>query len=250
MTFGVKTMSETCLTKKHRVLSGSVLKLIAVITMLIDHTGYVFYAFPIFRQPLFTALGETVTIYFILRKIGRLAFPIYCFLIGEGLRHTRNPIRYLARLLAFAILSEIPFNLMVRGALLCADYQNVFFTLFLGALSIYFYRNIKSNLLKALLLLVALGASTVLKADYGTAGMVIILLLYVLRGHPIVQALAGYPLFSGGIFAVAAFIPINMYNGKRGFIRHPILKYAFYLFYPLHMLLLVAIKQLILKGVI
>ena len=127
-------MPETHSLANRRILSGSVLKLIAVITMLIDHTGYVFYAFPAFREPLFTALGETVTIYFILRKIGRLAFPIYCFLIGEGLIHTRNPIKYLLRLLIFAILSEIPFNLMVSGQLLCPEHQNVFFTLLLGAL--------------------------------------------------------------------------------------------------------------------
>lgn len=241
-------MPEAHSLRSHRVLSGSVLKLIAVITMLIDHTGYVFYVFPAFREPLFTALGETVTVYFILRKIGRLAFPIYCFLIGEGLIHTRSPIKYLLRLLAFAIISEIPFNLMVSGNILCPEHQNVFFTLFLGALAIYFYRSIKCNLLKAALMLAVLGISTRLEADYGAAGMVVIVLLYALRGHLIVQALAGYPLFSGGIYAVAAFIPISMYNGKRGFIKHPILKYAFYLFYPAHMLLLVAIKQCLLNG--
>lgn len=236
-------MPETHSLNKYRILSGSGLKLIAVITMLIDHIGYVFYALPAFQKPLFTALGETVTLYFILRKIGRLAFPIYCFLIGEGLRHTRSPVKYLLRLFVFAVLSEIPFNLMVSGQLRCDAHQNVFFTLFLGALAISFYRSRLSNLLKSVLILLVLGVSTVLDADYGTAGMVIILLLYVLKGHPIVQAVAGYPLFSGGIYAVAAFIPINMYNGKRGFIKRPILKYAFYLFYPLHMLLLVGIKK-------
>ena len=230
---------------KHRILSGSALKLIAVITMLIDHIGYVFYVFPAFRVPLFTALGETVTLYFILRKIGRLAFPIYCFLIGEGLVHTRNQVKYLLRLFVFAILSEIPFNLMISGSWLCASNQNVFFTLFLGALSICFYRNIKNSLLKTVLMLAVLGISAVLEADYGTAGVVVILVLYVLQGHPIVQVIAGYSLFSGGIYALAAFIPINLYNGKRGFIRHPLLKYAFYLFYPAHMLLLVWIKKLL-----
>ena len=235
---------------KRRFLSGSVLKLIAVITMLIDHTGYVFYAFPTFREPLFTAFGETVTIYFILRKIGRLAFPIYCFLIGEGLRHTRSSIKYLLRLLVFAAISEIPFNLMVSGELLCPEHQNVFFTLFLGALSIYIYRSDLRDLLKIVLMVAVLGISAVLNADYGAAGMVAILVLYVLRGHPIVQAIAGYPLFSGGLYAVAAFLPINLYNGQRGFIKGRFLKLAFYLFYPLHMLLLVALKQLILKGVI
>ena len=228
-----------------RILSGSALKLIAVITMLIDHIGYVFYAFPVFREPLFTVLGETVTLYFILRKIGRLAFPIYCFLIGEGLRHTRNQLAYLARLLIFAVISEIPFNLMVSGDLLCADSQNVFFTLFFGALAIYFYRNIKSTPLKAVLMLAVLGVSIYANADYGAAGMAVIVVLYFLREHPIVQAIAGYPLFSGGIYAVAAFVPISMYNGQRGFIKHPVLKYAFYLFYPAHMLVLVGIKKLV-----
>ena len=240
-------MPETHSLANRRILSGSVLKLIAVITMLIDHTGYVFYAFPAFREPLFTALGETVTIYFILRKIGRLAFPIYCFLIGEGLIHTRNPIKYLLRLLIFAILSEIPFNLMVSGQLLCPEHQNVFFTLLLGALSVYIYRSARHNLLKIALMLAVLGISTVLEADYGAPGVVVILLIYALRGHTLVQAIAGYPLFSGGIYAVAAFIPIHMYNGQRGFIKHPVLKYAFYLFYPAHMLLLVAIKQCLLN---
>jgi hypothetical protein len=63
-----------------------------------------------------------------------------------------------------------------------------------------------------------------------------------------VQAMAGYPLFGSGAYAMAAFIPIAMYNGQRGFIKSPILKYAFYLFYPAHILLLVAIKQCLLNG--
>lgn len=239
-------MQETCSQRKYRILSGSVLKLIAVVTMLIDHIGYTLcYTLPFMTTPLFTALGETVTVYFILRKIGRLAFPIYCFLIGEGLRHTRNQIAYLARLLVFALISEIPFNLMISGKLLCSSNQNVFFTLFLGALAIYCLQNIKKNLIRIPAMLAILAASVVLKADYGTAGMAAILLIYMLRDYPIVQAIAGYPLFSGGIYAVAAFVPISMYSGKRGFIKHPVLKYAFYLFYPAHMLALACIRQLL-----
>ncbi|MBQ7817716.1 MAG: TraX protein [Oscillospiraceae bacterium] len=239
-------MQETHSLNKCRILSGSALKLIAVITMFIDHVGYsLCYTAPFFTAPLFTVLGETVTVYYILRKIGRLAFPIYCFLIGEGLFHTRNQIRYLLRLLSFAILSEVPFNLMIGGSILCPENQNVFFTLFLGALSICFFQNINNRFLQAFLMLAVLWASTMLDADYGTAGVVVILLIYVLRDYPIVQAIAGYPLFSGGMYAIAAFIPINMYNGKRGFIKSPILKYAFYLFYPLHMLLLWWIRRLL-----
>lgn len=231
---------------RFRVLSGSVLKLIAVISMFIDHTGYVFcYEFPEMTQTLFRFMEQNVTLYYILRKVGRLAFPIYCFLIGEGLTHTKNQKNYLLRLLIFALLSEIPFNLMCSGKLFTSANQNVFFTLFLGALSIYFYENTKNRLLNALLMLAILAVSIHLKADYGPAGVVVILLIYILRGHPVVQALAGYPLFSGGIWAIAAFLPINLYNGRRGFIKSRVLQYAFYLFYPLHMLLLVGIKQLL-----
>lgn len=231
---------------RFRVLSGSMLKLIAVISMFIDHSGFVFcYEFPEMTQTLFRFMGQNVTLYYMLRKVGRLAFPIYCFLIGEGLTHTKNQKIYLLRLLVFALISEIPFNLMVSGKLFTSANQNVFFTLFLGALSICLYENMKNRLLNALLMLAILAVSIHLKADYGAAGVVVILLIYILKDRPIVQALAGYPLFSGGIWATAAFIPINLYNGQRGFIKSRVLQYAFYLFYPLHMLLLVGIKSLL-----
>ena len=241
-------MPRTCSLNRCRILSGSVLKLIAVITMLIDHIGYVFFFLPAFRMPLFTVFGQTITIYFLLRKIGRLAFPIYCFLVGEGLRHARNELKYLLRLLIFAVISESPYNLMVHGQIAYNADQNVFFTLFFGAVALYFFRNFKNDLLKALFMLATLGVSVIFKADYGAAGMAAIVVLYFLREHPIIQAIAGYPLFSSGIYATAAFIPIAMYNGRRGFIKHPAVKYAFYIFYPAHMLLLVAIKQCLLNG--
>lgn len=239
-------MQERSSLDRFRVLSGSVLKLIAVITMFIDHTAYVFiYEHPFFTTPLFTMMGQTVSFYYLLRRIGRLAFPIYCFLIGEGLTRTRSRKNYLLRLLIFALISEIPFNLMIGDTILWRANQNVFFTLFLGGLSIYIYESDLNWLKKTLLMLAVLVVTVHLKADYGAAGVAAILLIYVLKGHPIVQAIAAYPLFSGGFSAVAAFLPINMYNGKRGFIQSPILKYAFYLFYPLHMLFLVGMKHLL-----
>ncbi len=239
-------MLEKCSLERFRVLSGSVLKLIAVITMFIDHSAYVFcYEFPEMTELLGKFMGQNITLYYIMRRIGRLAFPIYCFLIGEGLRHTKNQKLYLLRLLVFALISEIPFNLMVSDDFFTRANQNVFFTLFLGALSIYVYENIKNNLIKGGLMLAILIVTVHLKADYGAAGVVVILLIYRLKNYPIVQALAGYPLFSGGFSAMAAFIPINLYNGQRGFIKNRIWQYAFYLFYPLHMLLLVTAKQLL-----
>ena len=231
---------------KFQVLSGSVLKLIAVISMFIDHSCLVFAPeFPFLTTPFLSIMGKKITIYYILRKIGRLAFPIYCFLIGEGFAHTRNQKNYILKLLLFAILSELPFNLMVSGRLFCLTQQNVFFTLFFGALSIYLFESTKGELKKAVLMLAVLTAALLMRIDYGLSGVVLILLIYILKKHRAAQAVAAFPLLSGGLAAFAAFIPINMYNGQRGFIKSSVLKHFFYLFYPLHILVLVLIKQLL-----
>ena len=223
-----------------RILSGSALKLIAVISMLIDHTSLVFVQeLPFMTAPVLTVMGQGITFYFVARKIGRLAFPIYCFLISEGFAHTRNRKKYLLRLLAFAVLSEVPFDLMVSGTFFNPASQNVFFTLFLGALAVYLYEHIHDDPTKAPMMLVLVLAASFVRCDYGVRGIVLILLIYIFRNQRAVQAAVAYPLLSGGMAALAAFIPINMYNGKRGFVQSDLLKIFFYLFYPLHMLLLV-----------
>ena len=81
--------------EKYRILSGSALKMIAVITMLIDHTGAVLLSmYPPAQKVLFTLLGREYSVYLIFRDIGRVAFPIFCFLLLEGFRHTRSRFRY------------------------------------------------------------------------------------------------------------------------------------------------------------
>lgn len=232
-----------------RFLSGSGLKLIAIISMFIDHLALILApALPFMVTPLFSFMGKQITVYFLMRRIGRLAFPIYCFLIGEGYAHTRDHVRYALRLLIFAVVSEIPFNLMLRKTLFAPDHQNVFFTLFLGVVLIHIYKNVKTSLPKLLAMLAVLVVTLQLNADYGVNGVVLILLLYIFRNQRAVQAILAYPMLSGGIAAFCAFIPINLYNGKRGFIGSGAFKYFFYLFYPLHMLLLVGIRHLLTIG--
>ena len=105
-------------TKPYQVISGSVLKLIAVISMTIDHTTlFLLKPYPWTKHLLFT-VGETqVTIYYFLRSIiGRLAFPIYCFLLVEGMLHTKSKGKYLLSLAGFALISEIPWDLLRSGA--------------------------------------------------------------------------------------------------------------------------------------
>ena len=229
-----------------RVLSGSVLKLLALFTMIVDHVGvFLLKDMEFATEPLLTLGSKTLTLYWICRKIGRLAFPLYCFLLCEGYQHTRDKKRYGITLLAFALVSEIPWNLVHSGHLLYAK-QNVFFTLFLGYLALCCYEYFRKMPAMMLLGLSALLlAAKLFRTDYGFHGIAFILFLYLLREHRTVQAVIGSVLLDGvsSVWAVfLAFIPINMYNGERGFIKGKVLKYAFYIAYPLHLLLLYLIK--------
>ena len=226
-----------------KILSGSMLKLIAVVTMFIDHTAHVFQDLPLLQYSLLTLGAREITAYYIMRKIGRLAFPIFCFLIMEGFLHTKNPRKYALRMFLFAILSEIPFDLMVGRSIYYPKTQNVYVTLLLGFLLIWCVEYIRTEGRKAMAMGLLAAGAIVIRGDYGLRGAVLPLLLYLLRTQPAAQAIVAYPLLSGGTAAFLAFLPINLYNGQRGFIRRKPLQIAFYLFYPAHILLLVLLKR-------
>lgn len=236
-------MKNTTSLNKFRIFSGSTLKLIAVITMIIDHTAVIFSAdyYNLFFTPMLTIGSHPITLYYIMRKIGRLSFPIFCFLISEGFSHTRNQKLYAIKLLLFALISEIPYNMLTHKGPFYPKSQNIFFTLFLGVVLLYVYEKIEKPILKVLLMLLVGAVAVIIKCDYGLAGILLILLMHVLKEKPIAQVFLSIPLLSGGYTTLAAFIPINMYNGERGFIKSKFLKYAFYAFYPLHILILILI---------
>ena len=186
-------------------------------------------------QKLFVMFGVQFTPYVLIRGFGRIAFPIFCFLLAEGFRHTSSRKRYAQRLLIFALLSEIPYNLVHEGNLYYPS-QNVFFTLLLGFLGIWALSKFREWPLHSALALIALGiVSVLLKADYGWKGYLLILLMYQLAEQPVLQCFAGISLLGwpGGV--ALAYPLMNLYNGKRGFIKSPAAKYAFYLFYPVHL---------------
>lgn len=225
---------------KYRIFSGSALKCLAMFSMLIDHTASNLLA----KNPIviWRSGNYYLTLYRLMRDFGRLAFPIFAFLLAEGFLHTRSRKRYGTSLFLFALISEIPWNLEHTGTL-HYEKENVFFTLFLGFLALCaidrFRENIKLQILSLLaLFIIALN----LRADYGVAGFGLIVLMLVLREQPVIRALAGSCLLPSTWIGGLAFIPIAMYNGKRGFIRSPFLKYAFYAFYPLHILVLYYLK--------
>lgn len=219
--------------------------MIAIITMFIDHSAAILYPVSDILAAPFSIGGKMISLYWIMRKIGRLAFPIFCFLITEGYRHTSNKKRYGLRLLLFAVISEIPFNLLYSNNLLNSGGQNVFFTLFLGLLLIHIYESNHNQLIKFLAMSAVALVAKLLKTDYGHVGVLLMFVIYLFQNMPAVQALVAFLMLSGGVAAWAAFIPINLYNDKRGFIKSPLLKYAFYIFYPAHILVLVGIRYLL-----
>ena len=227
----------------YRILTGSSLKMIAIITMAIDHTASHLLRYQeAFTEPLMTYHNHPLTWFFLLRCIGRLSFPIFAFLIVEGFIHTSNRRHYGRNLLICALISEIPWALTHNGFHLMG--HNVIFTLLWGFLGLCVVERYRSDWHEAGLILIAmLAASFLFGADYGGSGFAFIVMLYVLRRHFALQVLAGCTMLPLKWVTGLAFIPIGMYNGRRGFIRGPWGKYLFYAFYPLHLFVIWIIKQ-------
>lgn len=229
-----------------RGLSSSTLKLIAIVTMLIDHIGAavlepylmqkgLFHAGYIFSLNYWNQAGSLLHIYIIFRYIGRIAFPIFCFLLVEGFYHTRNRKKYAIRLFIFALLSEIPFDLAFSQKFFDWGHQNVFFTLFLGLCVLIAIDSFKTNKLVMLFsIFLGMALAFIGKTDYDAFGVIFVVLLYQLRDQKWRRALFCSIAISWEWTAPLAFIPIHFYNGKRGLS----LKYIFYAFYPIHLLIL------------
>lgn len=239
--------------KSYQLLSGTALKIIAMITMLIDHIGAVVVANLSTLGYIAPEQEQTwILTYKILRNIGRSAFPIFCFLLIEGFCHTRSRGKYALRLFTFALISQLPYELAVWNTL-AWKHTNVFFTLFIGLLTIWGMseadRRIRDSFLalivKALCIATGLMAAYIIKSDYSYTGVLLIVILYVFRFSPVVGGTAGYVLFlirKMGPYALPGFLLMQCYNGERG--RGG--KYGFYLFYPAHLFILYFIRQYIL----
>lgn len=205
------------------------LKLIALITMIIDHYGAIF--------------QSNVDIY---RIIGRLAFPIYSFLLVEGYLHTRDIKKYAKRLLIFAFISEIPFDLAFNGRLEFM-HQNIFFTLFIGLMTMYFLdRREEYNISKFMVIIVSVIFATVFSVDYSFVGIVYILAFYFTKDmekkEKILRVAAIMLLINFSLigyiqqFSLLALIFIYFYNEKLG-PKNAFIQTLFYIMYPLHLLL-------------
>ena len=267
-------------------ISGFTLKIIAVISMFIDHLGAtVVLGFLYASQRITWITRESdrlidqllvwghdnwemvLSIYETMRYIGRIAFPIYCFLIVEGFLHTKNVKKYALRLGIFALISEIPFDLAFNEGWLDMSSNNVFFTLLIGLLVIWgiswirkkcgllgqevsagMQEGLENQILRKLCGVIAIFACVgigafvaeyILCTDYGAAGVVTIVVMYLLYKKSwmgFLLAVLVLTLMTSEIELIALLgaVLVCYYNGERG----KNIKYFFYAFYPVHLLLL------------
>lgn len=274
------------------IMSSFVIKLIAIVTMLCDHSGD-------------AILGH----FSILNVIGRIAFPLFCFQIVIGYKHTKNVKKYLSRLFIFGLISQIPFSLFTYSYLGRLDLLNVYFTLALGLLAVYILDTFpkKYKIIAIGLGIILMVIAELAQTDYGWFGVCLIICIYLFyndknatqKTEAIVissgsnniasdtissknvapQAIrqksenaityfnnnilftivlfalilikfsnyfsmGSYYTYLGLVQIIGTFFPIIfmlLYNGKKG----PSMKYAFYVFYPVHLLILVAIHYMI-----
>ena len=157
--------------------------------------------------------------------------------------HTHDRFLYGRNILLFALISELPFNLVNAGQL-SYPVQNVFFTLLFGYLGLCAIEGFQNDLKRQVVsLLPLLVLSIFFHADYGCTGFAFIVMLYMLRHDKLVMSVIGSCFLSSKWIAGLAFIPICMYNGRRGFVHGIFLKYLFYFFYPLHLLAIWLIRM-------
>lgn len=222
-------------------ISSGTLKIIAVVTMLIDHLAAAVLARYIYT----TGDVGLIPLYDAMRQIGRIAFPIYCFLLVEGVNRTRHKGKYLVRMLLLALISEIPFDLAFSSQILEFDFQNVFFTLTISLAAMiglgWIAEKIKSfvaqQILIVLVTLASMAVAYLIQSDYNCGGVACVLIMYFLRYNRKAQLIAGYVAFVlilKELMALPAFVALAFYRGKKGFSN----KFFFYGFYPLHLLVL------------
>lgn len=247
---------------KHKSISQEGLKIIACLTMLIDHFGATI-VYSTYLDALTAgdpaAVNALVTVYYALRIIGRIAFPIYCFQLVEGFHYTRDRRKYVNRLAVGLLLSELPFDLALNGMAVDWSSNSVMITLLLGVL-LMTGMECFPGWWKLLAIPPFYGIAEFLGCDYGGHGILLIAMLYLTRGipHESLWRAAGFAvlLWFGAriqigpvrvpieIFGLLALIPICLHDGRK-LTRNKWVQWGFYLFYPVHLLILWGLERLL-----
>ena len=223
-------------------MSSFVLKIIACITMLIDHSGY--------------AIMEKFSFF---NFIGRIAFPIFAFQISEGYAHTKNLKKYFLKLTIFALISQIPFMLFTSQISTQIYSLNIFFTLLLGLLCITIYEKLPNKFLNILFVFFIVTLGQVINVDYGAFGILSVFVFHLFKNKKTIMNLIfiymvackyAISIFTYGfnisyiylaLCTISPLIFINLYNKKQGKKS----KYFLYFFYPVHLLVLFLVMRFI-----
>ena len=230
--------------------SAVALKMIACITMFSDHMGYACETLPTPIRLLF-------------RILGRVAFPVYCFLLVEGVTHTKNAKKYLLRLFILMLLAEPVFDLMCYRTPVYLQKQSVMVTLLMGAYMCIVMKSMPKFWMRLVMVIPFFYLIQLCRSDYSTGGILMIAMFMLTRDLP-KRWLLQIPLFgllciymgSWAIafpwfaipaqwFAVLALIPILLYNGKKGS-DNRVLNVSMNLFYPVHMAVIIIIDAFLL----
>lgn len=249
--------------KKKGGITGSTLKWIAIVTMLIDHIaatvltrmlidkGYYDIMLGTDMEAMIQFSQQNVGVLLtmeLMRIVGRVAFPIFCFLLVEGFLHTSNIKKYLLRLAAFAVITEVPFDLAIAGMPFCVAYQSVMVTLLIAMLMLCGIKWVEEKGWKKFVRVIAClaivaaaaGVAKLLHTDYDWSGVLCVAGMYYLgkKGMKVRGAFLGCAFLIMAnlieVFALIGVAFIAFYNGERGMK----MKYFFYAFYPAHLLIL------------
>lgn len=220
-------------------LSGSGMKILALVSMLIDHAA------------LFL-MDQESDIYMISRTIGRIAMPVFAYLIAEGFAHSHNRLKYFVTVVAFAILSDVPWTLLFQND----GTHNILFTFALGIIALSAFERLREHcLMTCTAIIVIAGIATLFKCDYGWRSVGLVSVFYMLRSETIIswrvcrglnlltqklrQLLFAWPfMLDGNIVGVLlASAIILLYDGNRGFVSGNCMRYFFYSIYPLQFVL-------------
>lgn len=245
--------------KRRGGLTGNQLKVLGIVAVLIDNMGAVMIQGGIlhaadkalYQTIIATQSGHVwMIVGQVCRYCGRLAFPIFAFLTAEEFVRTRSRGRYALRMFLCAVVSEVPFDLAVYDTVFYPYYQNMLFTLFLGIMVIMVMEYTRNLGIQLAALAVGCAVSWMFQADYNVIGILLIAAMYWFRHNDTAQLALGVVLCAAesvSYYCVSAlaFVPIVLYNGRRGAFQ---LKYLLCVFYPVHLLVLYGLGAWIAKG--
>lgn len=227
--------------KNMKGINGAQLKYIAFASMFIDHFNKAIIT------PFLTGTGPLVVITTIFDILGRIAFPIFAFMVVEGFFKTKSRWSYLRNLLIFAVISEIPYDMFQSAEFVNTWSQNILWGLVLGLFTIMVIDKLKDYIKKrplwvfVSLLIVALSSlgSMLISADYEYYAIIIIYLYYIFYDKRLLASGLGYLVIIKEIYAILGFATVLLYNGEKGKQN----KIFNYLFYPVHLLIFGIIRM-------